>query len=122
MVPRFQRQLDGCKLPVRLGYAYRRHLPGRVLPNHRDVHRSCDSICRVYNLHEVRPRVLTIQFTLIAHDNPYALVTLATLHSIPIAYIILFTTFPGVGTVAYVCIRPFKAHDLGVSPFHLSSS
>jgi hypothetical protein len=40
------------------------------------------------------------QCTLIARQNPYALVTLGTVCSIPISYVILFTTFPGVGTVA----------------------
>ncbi|RSH85183.1 hypothetical protein EHS25_004990 [Saitozyma podzolica] len=44
--------------------------------------------------------------TLIAHDNPYALVTLATACSVPISYTILFTTFPGVGIVAGITLPP----------------
>lgn len=41
-----------------------------------------------------------LQCALIAHDNPYALVALAMVCAVPITYIILFTSFPGLGTVA----------------------
>ncbi|GFZ48402.1 hypothetical protein JCM24511_06150 [Saitozyma sp. JCM 24511] len=43
---------------------------------------------------------------LIAHGNPYALVAIATIFSIPVSYIILFTTFPGVGVVSGITLPP----------------
>jgi uncharacterized membrane protein YccC len=43
---------------------------------------------------------LMFKCTLIAQNNPYALVTLATVLSIPITYLILFTRYPAIGVVA----------------------
>jgi len=43
---------------------------------------------------------LTSQCALIANNNPYALVTLATLLSIPISYLILLTQYPAIGVVS----------------------
>ena len=43
---------------------------------------------------------LIFKCTLIAQDNPYALVTLATILSIPISWLILLTRYPAIGVVA----------------------
>lgn len=40
--------------------------------------------------------------TRIAHGNPYALVALGTACTVPISYLVLFTTKQGVGLVALV--------------------
>jgi hypothetical protein len=91
-------RLDLGELPLRAGGPYWGNLPGWILSHHWDIHRRTSCLYR--ELPRISLGEADAQFALIARDNPYALVTLATVISIPISYIILFTSFPGVGTVA----------------------